>query len=313
MPDGAVIIAAITSCTNTSNPRNVIAAGLLARNANRLGLVRASPGSNPRSPRGPRRCSCTWRKPALLPELEKLGFGIVGFACTTCNGMSGALDPAIQQEVVERDLYSTAVLSGNRNFDGRIHPYAKQAFLASPPLVVAYAIAGTIRFDIERDVLGIDKDGKPVTLKDIWPSDEEIDADRPPRASSRNSSAGVRARCSLKIKARGATPKAHCTTGARKAPISAARLTGKAHWPGSAPSRACVRWRCWATTSPPITCRPPMPSWPAARPVNTWQDGPAGGGLQFLRHPSGRPPDRPARHLRQPAIAQRNGARRTAK
>ena len=111
----------------------------------------------------------------LLPDLEKLGFGIVAFACTTCNGMSGALDPKIQQEIIDRDLYATAVLSGNRNFDGRIHPYAKQAFLASPPLVVAYAIAGTIRFDIERDVLGTDKDGKPVYLKDIWPSDEEID------------------------------------------------------------------------------------------------------------------------------------------
>jgi aconitate hydratase len=112
----------------------------------------------------------------LLPDLEKLGFGIVAFACTTCNGMSGALDPKIQQEIIDRDLYATAVLSGNRNFDGRIHPYAKQAFLASPPLGVAYAIAGTVRFDIEKDVLGTDKDGKPVTLKDIWPTDAEIDA-----------------------------------------------------------------------------------------------------------------------------------------
>jgi 2-methylcitrate dehydratase (2-methyl-trans-aconitate forming) len=112
----------------------------------------------------------------LLTELEKLGFGIVAFACTTCNGMSGALDPKIQQEIIDRDLYATAVLSGNRNFDGRIHPYAKQAFLASPPLVVAYAIAGTVRFDIERDSFGNDADGKPITLKDLWPSDEEIDA-----------------------------------------------------------------------------------------------------------------------------------------
>ena len=108
----------------------------------------------------------------LLTELEQLGFGIVGFACTTCNGMSGALDPKIQQEVIDRDLYATAVLSGNRNFDGRIHPYAKQAFLASPPLVVAYAIAGTIRFDIEKDILGKDQQGNDVTLKDLWPSDE---------------------------------------------------------------------------------------------------------------------------------------------
>jgi len=175
MPDGAVIIAAITSCTNTSNPRNVIAAGLLARNANRLGLTRKAWVKSSLAP-GSRAVQLYLEEARLLPELEQLGFGIVAFACTTCNGMSGALDPAIQKEIIDRDLYATAVLSGNRNFDGRIHPYAKQAFLASPPLVVAYAIAGTIRFDIEKDVLGTDADGRTVTLKDLWPSDEEIDA-----------------------------------------------------------------------------------------------------------------------------------------
>jgi len=175
MPDGAVIIAAITSCTNTSNPRNVVAAGLLARNANKLGLVRKPWVKTSLAP-GSKTVQLYLQDSKLLPELEQLGFGIVGFACTTCNGMSGALDPKIQQEVVDRDLYATAVLSGNRNFDGRIHPYAKQAFLASPPLVVAYAIAGTIRFDIEKDVLGTDPKGNPITLKDIWPSDEEIDS-----------------------------------------------------------------------------------------------------------------------------------------
>ncbi|MGB3274631.1 MAG: Fe/S-dependent 2-methylisocitrate dehydratase AcnD [Castellaniella sp.] len=175
MPDGAVIIAAITSCTNTSNPRNVISAGLLARNANALGLTRKPWVKSSLAP-GSKAVQLYLQDSGLLPELEKLGFGIVGFACTTCNGMSGALDPKIQEEVVSRDLYSTAVLSGNRNFDGRIHPYAKQAFLASPALVVAYAIAGTIRFDIEKDALGQDRDGKPITLKDIWPSDAEIDA-----------------------------------------------------------------------------------------------------------------------------------------
>jgi len=174
MPDGAVIIAAITSCTNTSNPRNVIAAALLARNANRLGLARKPWVKSSLAP-GSKAVELYLRDAGLLPELEKLGFGIVAFACTTCNGMSGALDPKIQQEIIERDLYATAVLSGNRNFDGRIHPYAKQAFLASPPLVVAYAIAGTMRFDIERDVLGI-ADGKEIRLQDIWPGDEEIDA-----------------------------------------------------------------------------------------------------------------------------------------
>ena len=175
MPDGAVIIAAITSCTNTSNPRNVIAAGLLARNANARGLVRKPWVKSSLAP-GSKAVQLYLEEAGLLTELEKLGFGIVAFACTTCNGMSGALDPVIQKEVIDRDLYATAVLSGNRNFDGRIHPYAKQAFLASPPLVVAYAIAGTVRFDIEKDVLGIDQDGEEVTLKDLWPSDAEIDA-----------------------------------------------------------------------------------------------------------------------------------------
>ena len=175
MPDGAVIIAAITSCTNTSNPRNVIAAGLLARNANARGLTRKPWVKTSLAP-GSKAVQLYLEEADLLPELEQLGFGIVAFACTTCNGMSGALNPVIQDEIITRDLYATAVLSGNRNFDGRIHPYAKQAFLASPPLVVAYAIAGTIRFDIERDILGTDQNGEPVRLADIWPSDEEIDA-----------------------------------------------------------------------------------------------------------------------------------------
>ncbi|EPN9966836.1 Fe/S-dependent 2-methylisocitrate dehydratase AcnD [Vibrio vulnificus] len=174
LPDGAVIIAAITSCTNTSNPRNVVAAGLLAKKANQLGLIRKPWVKSSFAP-GSKVAKLYLEEAGLLPELEKLGFGIVAYACTTCNGMSGALDPKIQQEIIDRDLYATAVLSGNRNFDGRIHPYAKQAFLASPPLVVAYAIAGTMRFDIERDVLGMDSSGKAIYLRDIWPSDEEID------------------------------------------------------------------------------------------------------------------------------------------
>ncbi len=174
LPDGAVIIAAITSCTNTSNPRNVVAAGLLAKKANALGLTRKPWVKSSFAP-GSKVARLYLEEAGLLSELEALGFGIVAFACTTCNGMSGALDPVIQQEIIDRDLYSTAVLSGNRNFDGRIHPYAKQAFLASPPLVVAYALAGTVRFDIEQDVLGV-VGGREIRLKDLWPSDEEIDA-----------------------------------------------------------------------------------------------------------------------------------------
>lgn len=175
LPDGAVIIAAITSCTNTSNPRNVVAAGLVAKKANQLGLVRKPWVKSSFAP-GSKVAKLYLQESGLLKELEQLGFGIVAYACTTCNGMSGALDPAIQQQIIDRDLYSTAVLSGNRNFDGRIHPYAKQAFLASPPLVVAYALAGTIRFDIERDALGTNALGEPIYLSDLWPSDEEIDA-----------------------------------------------------------------------------------------------------------------------------------------
>ncbi|CAN5120556.1 Fe/S-dependent 2-methylisocitrate dehydratase AcnD [soil metagenome] len=175
MPDGAVIIAAITSCTNTSNPRNMIAAGLLARNANARGLLRKPWVKSSLAP-GSKAVQLYLEEAGLLPQLEQLGFGIVAFACTSCNGMSGALDPAIEREVLDRNLYTTAVLSGNRNFEGRIHPRAKEAYLASPPLVVAYAIAGTIRVDIEKDALGLDKDGQPVTLKDIWPDDAEIDA-----------------------------------------------------------------------------------------------------------------------------------------
>ncbi len=175
IPDGGILIAAITSCTNTSNPRNVIAAGLVAKKANELGLTRKPWVKSSLAP-GSKVAELYLKEAGLLPELEKLGFGIVGFACTTCNGMSGALDPAIQKEVVDNDIYSTAVLSGNRNFDGRIHPYVKEAFLASPPLVIAYALAGTIRFDIEKDSLGTDKDGNPITLKDLWPSDAQIDA-----------------------------------------------------------------------------------------------------------------------------------------
>lgn len=174
MPDGAIIIAAITSCTNTSNPRNVIAAALLARNANKLGLTRKPWVKSSLAP-GSKAVTLYLEEAGLLGDLEKLGFGVVAYACTSCNGMSGALDPKIQQEIIDRGLYATAVLSGNRNFDGRIHPYAKQAFLASPPLVVAYAIAGTIRFDIEKDVLTV-VNGKEIRLKDIWPTDEEIDA-----------------------------------------------------------------------------------------------------------------------------------------
>ncbi len=173
--EGAIIIAAITSCTNTSNPRSVVAAALVAKKANQLGLMRKPWVKTSFAP-GSKVVSLYLEQAQLLPELEKQGFGVVGYACTTCNGMSGALDPKIEKEIIERDLYVTAVLSGNRNFDGRIHPYAKQAFLASPPLVVAYAIAGNIHTDIENAPLGYDSQGLPIRLSDLWPSEQEIDS-----------------------------------------------------------------------------------------------------------------------------------------
>lgn len=175
LPDGAVIIAAITSCTNTNNPRNMIAAGLLAKKARQLGLTRKPWVKTSLAP-GSKAVTLYLEEADVLADLEALGFGVVAYACTSCNGMSGALAPEIQQEILERQLYATAVLSGNRNFDGRIHPYAAQAFLASPPLVIAYALAGTIRFDIENGVLGYSADGRAVRLQDIWPSDAEVDA-----------------------------------------------------------------------------------------------------------------------------------------
>jgi aconitate hydratase len=175
LPDGACIIAAITSCTNTSNPRNMIAAGLMARNANRLGLKRKPWVKTSLAP-GSKTVKYYLESAHLLKELEQLGFGIVGFACTSCNGMSGKLDPIIQKTIEQNKTLTSAVLSGNRNFDGRIHPYASQAFLASPPLVVAYAIAGSIRCDIEKMPLGYDEEGNPIMLNAIWPSDQEIEA-----------------------------------------------------------------------------------------------------------------------------------------
>ena len=182
--------------------------------------------------------------------------------------MSGALEPKIQQEIVDRDLYATAVLSGNRNFDGRIHPYAKQAFLASPPLVVAYAIAGTVRFDIERDAFGIDSNGKPITLGTSGPRTKKSTRSWQ-KPSSRSSSARSMSRCSSSAAATAARSRARCMTGARRAPTSDARRTGKARSPGSARWRACARWPCSATTSRPITCRRRTRSCATARRATT--------------------------------------------
>lgn len=175
LPEGAVVIAAITSCTNTSNPRSLIAAGLLAQKAVARGLVRKPWVKTSLAP-GSQAVQKYLAEGGLLAPLAQLGFGIIGFGCTSCNGMSGPLAPAIEMEILERKLLTTAVLSGNRNFDGRVHPRVKEAYLASPALVVAYAIAGSIRVDVAHDPLARDATGQDVWLADLWPSDAEIDA-----------------------------------------------------------------------------------------------------------------------------------------
>jgi aconitate hydratase len=171
--DGAVLIAAITSCTNTSNPAVLIAAGLLARNANALGL-KSKPWVKTSLAPGSRVVTDYLQKAGLLRELEALGFYTVGYGCTTCIGNSGPLKPEISEAVRTGDVIAASVLSGNRNFEGRVHPEIKMNFLASPPLVVAYALAGSLDIDITTEPLGHSRDGKAVYLKDIWPSAADV-------------------------------------------------------------------------------------------------------------------------------------------
>ncbi|HMN45636.1 MAG TPA: aconitate hydratase AcnA [Povalibacter sp.] len=171
--DGDVLIAAITSCTNTSNPAVLIAAGLVARNARKLGLT-SKPWVKTSLAPGSRVVTDYLTKAGLTPDLEAVGFYTVGYGCTTCIGNSGPLLPQISEAVKAGDVIATSVLSGNRNFEGRVHPEVKMNFLASPPLVVAYALAGTLNLDLTTEPLGTSADGKPVYLKDIWPSPAEV-------------------------------------------------------------------------------------------------------------------------------------------
>ncbi len=171
--DGAVVIAAITSCTNTSNPQVMIAAGLLAKRAVERGLL-AKPWVKTSLAPGSRVVIDYYERAGLLAYLEKLGFGLVGYGCTTCIGNSGPLAPEISAAIGEHGLSCVAVLSGNRNFEGRVHPDARMNYLASPPLVVAYAIAGTMDIDPYHDPLGTDPSGEPVYLRDIWPTSAEV-------------------------------------------------------------------------------------------------------------------------------------------
>ncbi|WP_294993114.1 aconitate hydratase AcnA [uncultured Stenotrophomonas sp.] len=173
LKDGAVVIAAITSCTNTSNPAVMIGAGLLARNAAAKGLNRQPWVKTSLGP-GSRVVTDYLEKAGVLKELEKIGFYVVGYGCTTCIGNSGPLPTEVSAGIAAGDLVVTSVLSGNRNFEGRVHPEVKMNYLASPPLVVAYAIAGTTDIDLTTQPLGTGSDGQPVFLRDIWPSNKEI-------------------------------------------------------------------------------------------------------------------------------------------
>ena len=170
---GSVVIAAITSCTNTSNPNVLVAAGLLARNANKLGL-KSKPWVKTSLAPGSQVVGEYLKASGLQRELDKLGFNLAGYGCTTCIGNSGPLPEPVAAAVTSGDLVAAAVLSGNRNFEGRISPQVKANYLASPPLVVAYAIAGSMKVDLTKDPIGEDKKGKPVYLKDIWPSSQEV-------------------------------------------------------------------------------------------------------------------------------------------
>ena len=170
---GSVVIAAITSCTNTSNPTVMVGAGLLARNAVARGLT-VSPIVKTSLAPGSRAVTEYLRGAGLMEPLERLGFDLVGYGCTTCIGNSGPLDVPVAEAVEEHELVVAAVLSGNRNFEGRIHPLARASYLASPPLVVAYALAGRVDIDLTTQPLGTDREGQPVFLHDIWPSAEEV-------------------------------------------------------------------------------------------------------------------------------------------
>jgi aconitate hydratase len=173
LPSGSVVIAAITSCTNTSNPAVMIAAGLVAKKAVERGLT-VKPYVKTSTAPGSRVVTEYFKKAGLMPYLEALGYHIVGYGCTTCIGNSGPLADPVAQAVRDNDLVVAAVLSGNRNFEGRIHPQVRASYLASPPLVVAYALAGTVDIDLTHDPLGMDANGTPVYLRDIWPTSQEV-------------------------------------------------------------------------------------------------------------------------------------------
>ena len=270
---GHVVIAAITSCTNTSNPSVMIGAGILARNAVARGLQRKPWVKTSLAP-GSKVVTEYLDRAGLTEPLEQLGFNLVGYGCTTCIGNSGPLSQEISEAVDEGDLAVVSVLSGNRNFEGRINPDVKMNYLASPPLCVAYALAGTMDIDIAGEPLGQDEQGEDVYLRDIWPSEQEIAADdRRGRARGhvpQELRRGVRRRRALE-RPGGARRRALRLGRAVDLRAPAALLRGHARRAAAARAscraRACSR--CSATASPPTTSRRPARSSATAPPAPT--------------------------------------------
>ena len=261
---GSIVIAAITSCTNTSNPSVMVAAGLLAKKAVEKGLS-VPPWVKTSLAPGSRVVTDYYKKAGLLPYLDKLRFNVVGYGCTTCIGNSGPLPADVSKSIEDHGLVAVSVLSGNRNFEGRINSEVRANYLMSPPLVVAYALAGRIDHDFEKDALGKDKDGQPVYLKDIWPTQKEVSETIAAFGRFRTLPEGVRDR-NRRRRELAAAPVPH----GQRLPVGAGldlhppgpvlrRNAGQARaCRGHPQTRAC--WPCSATPSPPTTSRPPAPS-----------------------------------------------------
>ncbi len=283
--NGDVLIAAITSCTNTSNPGVLLAAGLLAKKAVEAGL-RVKPHVKTSLAPGSRIVTEYFERAGLLPYLEQLGFSVVGYGCTTCIGNSGDLAPEINEAITKSDLVCAAVLSGNRNFEARIHPNIKANFLASPPLVVAYAIAGTVLRDLMSEPVGQGRGGKDVYLGDIWPSSDEIHKlmkyalngkayranyakvkTEPGRAVAGHPR---RQRANLHLAAQhlhrraAVLPGLHAGAAWRPSRRARASPASRRRWQCGAPAS----WRSLATRSPPTTSRPPVRSRRPRRPAS---------------------------------------------
>ena len=256
-------IAAITSCTNTSDPALLIAAGLLARKARARGLAAAPWVKTSLGPGSPAAASYL-RRAGLMDDLSAIGFDIVGYGCTTCIGNSGPLPERVARAAQAGQVRPVAILSGNRNFPGRVHPDLELGFLVSPPLVIAYALAGDAERDLDAEPLGVDADGAPVLLRDIWPRDAEIQACLDAGLDAADFARDFQAAQANPDWHALAAPSARAFHGGRTPPSCAVRPSRR--WTPAACSAITrpIRCWCWATTSPPTTSRQPAPFRPTA-------------------------------------------------